>query len=510
MAGDIHRELEDFRREWKEEVTAKSRVEDPVRARGGISSSPGRKARPQFPERRQLEDLDELARGYDLDHVRLGKGANASTSSPTGRTLSKFEGEGPLSALEHYEKGVERETQGNLGDSLTHYRKAYRMNDRVDQEYKKKHFPAALGASTASRYNPSNASPTVPSTAHHSLHGPSATTSATTEPLADLFEASIQPAHPAISDTGLKTCPIANLPLELLAEVLSFAALSDVASLARLSLVCKRLAYVISTEDRIWRRICAGKEYGFGSMRYIFGHLLRPIDSPPPDPSPLPDLSMLAISSTTAPSIPRLVLSTTYPTFRGMFRARPRIRFAGVYISTVNYTRPGASSPNQVTWNTPVHIVTYYRYLRFYRDGSAISLLSTSEPGEVVPYLHAHNLPEEGGSRRIDPEAGVMKQALRGRWRMAPLAEATAGSGEGLTAEPEGNVLVETTAPAPAYTYSMYLALRSGTGSSGPRNTKLAWRGFWSYNRLTDDWAEFQLRNDRAFVWSRVRSWADA
>ena len=33
----------------------------------------------------------------------------------------------PRSALEHYERAVEKEDQGNLGDSLSHYRKAYRV-----------------------------------------------------------------------------------------------------------------------------------------------------------------------------------------------------------------------------------------------------------------------------------------------------------------------------------------------------------------------------------------------
>ena len=33
----------------------------------------------------------------------------------------------PESALEHYEKAVERETQGQLGDSLDLYRKAFKV-----------------------------------------------------------------------------------------------------------------------------------------------------------------------------------------------------------------------------------------------------------------------------------------------------------------------------------------------------------------------------------------------
>lgn len=123
----------------------------------------------------------------------------------------------------------------------------------------------------------------------------------------------------------------------------------------------------------------------------------------------------------------------------------------------------------------------------------------------------------------------VMKHALRGRWRLSPPTEllpptsspstSTASASTSTSAfppEPEGNLLVETRGPTDAYTYRLQLTLRSGTammvggGATATRNTKLVWRGFWSYNRLTDDWAEFGLRNDRAFVWSRVRSWGDA
>ena len=47
------------------------------------------------------------------------------------------------------------------------------------------------------------------------------------------------------------------------------------------------------------------------------------------------------------------------------------------------------------------------------------------------------------------------------------------------------------------------------TGGGKTRNNKLAWMGYWSYNRLTDDWSEFGLRNDKAFFWSRVKSYGD-
>src|SRR6266496_4311798 len=36
------------------------------------------------------------------------------------------------------------------------------------------------------------------------------------------------------------------------------------------------------------------------------------------------------------------------------------------------------------TWIKPIHLVTYYRYLRFFSDGSCITLLTTKEPIQVV------------------------------------------------------------------------------------------------------------------------------
>ena len=236
--------------------------------------------------------------------------------------------------------------------------------------------------------------------------------------------------------------------------------------------------------------------------------------------NPFPPAHSLAME--TEFSIPHtldLRLSTTYPSYRRMHHTRPRLRFPGAYISTVNYARPGASSPSQITWNTPVHIVTYYRYLRFYRDGSCISLLTTTEPLDVIPYLHRENV----GTQATTLPVGVMRNALRGRWKLsAPpelcqtedLVEDGAGEVGGVVrkvneAEREGNLTVETEGVDSKYEYLMELALRSGSSRAGAtRNNKLVWKGFWSWNRLTDDWAEFGLRNDRAFFWSRVKSWS--
>ena len=293
-------------------------------------------------------------------------------------------------------------------------------------------------------------------------------------------------------------CPIATVPEEIIVEILEQVAIRDVASFVRLALVCKRLAYLVATEDRVWKRLALGHEYGFAAMHYDFTCQV--------DGKPLGDddeggiiLGTNAdnedqVSNTPAMSpavATSLIIPSPYPTYRTLFQLRPRIRFNGCYISTVNYTRAGQASPTSVTWNSPIHIVTYYRYIRFLRDGTCISLLTTHEPQDVVPYLYTEHMHKHHGALL----SASMKDAVLGRWRLTgPQPD-----------EQEGTVIIETAGATPKYMYKMVLSL--GSAGRGAKNNKLSWQGYWSYNRLTDDWGEFGLKNDRAFYWSRVRSY---
>ena len=372
--------------------------------------------------------------------------------------------------------------------------------------YNKKHFPPSSSKSKPTNPNPSNAAVTVPTTAHHSLDG--APAPSITQLIASFSSVSSIPTEaPPTEGSPPPPCPIATVPSEILVEILLNTAIADIASFARLSVVCKRLAYLVATEDRIWERLCRGSEYGFTAMHYAFACSISGAPLPLSDPQaadPL-DVSSLSLSHSitfsTARSPPppvSLSLSQSYPTYIQMLRARPRLRFNGCYISTVNYHRPGTSlQSSNATWSSPVHIVTYYRYLRFFRDGSCISLLTTTEPADVVHHLTQENMHSHHSRESMLPSA-VMRHALRGRWRL---------SGHEPEDEGEGDVYIETEGVDPKYMFKMNLSLRSAGRAGGTRNNKLVWRGFWSYNRLTDDWAAFTLRNDRAFFWSRVKSY---
>ncbi|KAI0411655.1 hypothetical protein F5X98DRAFT_356875 [Xylaria grammica] len=125
-----------------------------------------------------------------------------------------------------------------------------------------------------------------------------------------------------------------------------------------------------------------------------------------------------------------------------------------------------------------------------------------------------------------------MASALKGRWRLSSLRDYQDHAGDisgtqrnappqllafntaptqNTTTAPslsssEGDLYIKTEGVVGAkYMYRMDLSLRSAGQSA--RNNKLVWRGFWSYNRLTDDWAQFALKNHKPFFFSRVRSY---
>lgn len=257
----------------------------------------------------------------------------------------------------------------------------------------------------------------------------------------------------------------------------------------------------------------------------------------------------------------RTDIPSPFTSWREVYQSFPRIRFTGIYISTVNYSRPGAHSDlTNVSWGAPIHIVTYYRYLRFYPDGTVISLLTTTEPAEVVRYIskenieslgsnvpaqrrylqahgrpHHHHVPQDKQQQAMTnpiPYAiqNTLRTALKGRWhlespeltsnpndtiaeledlRVPPLSTHEEQVKSGCPEHDPRDLVIETEGIDPRYIFRMHLSLRSAHSRSTnvAKNTRLIWRSFWSYNESTDDWSEFGLRNDRPFVFSRVRGW---
>lgn len=119
-------ELESFRQQWRAEVSAKGGNKKP-----DTSSRTKQPRKPAF-ERLASTNIQEPAGEEEGDHVEpqmyqslAGPSRSEGPSADKSNVGIKRE---PSSALEHYEKAVEKETQGSLGDSLDLYRKAFRVS----------------------------------------------------------------------------------------------------------------------------------------------------------------------------------------------------------------------------------------------------------------------------------------------------------------------------------------------------------------------------------------------
>ncbi|EPS29371.1 hypothetical protein PDE_04320 [Penicillium oxalicum 114-2] len=536
-------ELESFRRQWREEVARRTKstasgtpsdASRSVAAPGAPTTSIHASKKP--PRRattapRDLAEQGPLPDAFDTDGLARQVGDLRVTETHEEAEEDGFTRRAqqePESALEHFERAVEKEAAGNLGDSLQHYRKAYRLDAGVDKAFRNKHYSHVWKKpAQPAPADPASSVPAAPAAP------PEVEVLPTPELIQSFAHLPVPQAEPLIEGDAPPPCPIAHVPSEVLVEILRHVALRDPAAFARMALVCKRFAYHFAHEQHIWKHLCQRPQFGFQGMHYTFAcdDVGRPVYT-------LDEVERYTPFPADAP----VTIPSPLSSWSQVFQCYPRVRFTGIYISTVNYSRPGeVSSFQNVSWNSPIHIVTYYRYLRFYPDGSVVSLLTTTEPVDVVPHISKENVmaarpathkshqrhasdqgyPHAGAAEPVPPVAmNALKHGLRGRWRLVSPLDFT-DDAEDYNSPPSAtskspsfdprDLIVETEGVDPKYRYTMHLSLRSSSVTKAhpnpPRNTKLAWRGFWSYNKMTDDWGEFGLRNDRAYVFRRVRGW---
>lgn len=140
MSDDSNPELESFRRQWRAEVSAKTKPDDSNRHHKSAQPAKSKARRPSVIPQTTAGNLGKESHGEEHSDEDDGHLSPVGESNPVASS-SSVEGADnfsktaavrePHSALEHYEKAVERELQGNLGDSLKLYRKAVRVSGSV-------------------------------------------------------------------------------------------------------------------------------------------------------------------------------------------------------------------------------------------------------------------------------------------------------------------------------------------------------------------------------------------
>lgn len=183
---------------------------------------------------------------------------------------------------------------------------------------------------------------------------------------------------------------------------------------------------------------------------------------------------------------PSITLTTLYERhhsdWRTVFINQPRLRLNGCYIAACHYARPGLSED---AWVRVIHVVEFYRSVRFLPDGTALSLLTTDPPSETV--------------RKLEPGLKA-KGFSKGRWELFE---------DGLEDdEEEGRprgpkVVVEDLRDKSMlkYAFRMVFGLRSTTWG---RWNKLDLLEYYSVNLTNGEVLPLPQKHSRPFHFSRV------
>lgn len=124
-------ELESFRRQWQAEVSGRMQPARSSEAQAAAGPSKPPRNQPHPPLHAAVENL--RSQNNDIEQLD-GENDTRNSTNQAGHSddIEGFETRAvvePQSALEHYEKAVEKEAQGNLGDSLDLYRKAFKVSN---------------------------------------------------------------------------------------------------------------------------------------------------------------------------------------------------------------------------------------------------------------------------------------------------------------------------------------------------------------------------------------------
>ncbi|KAJ1674400.1 hypothetical protein EV182_003349 [Spiromyces aspiralis] len=497
-------ELESFRRQWLKEIAAGQTVST-QRPRRSRSRGAGRSAATRAPAATNASLAAPVTAASGEKEAEALAPSAETTPAPESAPSNHER------AIDYYLAAVICEQEGKLGDALVNYRNAFKHNPNVDVAYrrllqeraqsksKNELKQAEIGlqrqwqANRTSKqhqkhredipmsYVPMGLISVIPDEKALGEKAFPSQLSEVDELVSQFGELSLE-CQPLVESRPVH---INRLPQELIVHVLKILSVIDVQAVGRAAAMCRRLA-MLSRDPHLWRfaniyshihpvsgrTLDARASLGFGSGQDA--HLM-----------PLRPLTMRQLVSE---------LPQYRDDWRAMYMHRPRVRFDGVYISTCNYVRPGS---NDNSFFAPVYLVTYYRYLRFYRDGTCVKLLTPDEPALVVRKL-AWDCRLKGVQRGIYT---VGMAACDGG------ADASDPDGDPLLLHPASlarRVKVVVRDPVRG-AIDFCLELSIGSTHHGKHN-KLSWINYTSIDgdsRIT----EYDLATFKPFYFSRVRSY---
>lgn len=396
-------------------------------------------------------------------------------------------------AIRLFEQAMEKESNGSMSDAVDFYRRAFKLNERVDFLYRKEKVP--VHASQLKQHRGKNSVKKVNEEAVRNID---------VDQLLQSYEhcdaQAPDPANPDHNESvtvrlaGLDLAdpkpvsPLVHLPNEIWLAILEVLVATSPEAWFNFSITCKKHAFIGFGSKNLWRQMC---ELVYPAQNYAENKMYLEAQTPgfsDPDTLPVPRNQLLVV-----PQYKDL--------WKYMIQQRPFIKFCGCYISVVNYYSEGGKAEFSLSWTNPVRLITYYRYLRFYPDGTCIKLLTDLEPVRVVPHFLKYN-----SLRSVAPVADVKgpvapKEGHRiyhGSWTISTSNEVHVAIHDGAV---------------PYYTFHYHY--RVGLGGGVFKHNKLNWIKYYAIRKkMSDDddregeEALFLLRNETAFRFSRVRSYS--
>ncbi|CUM63705.1 uncharacterized protein PRCAT00001289001 [Priceomyces carsonii] len=411
-------------------------------------------------------------------------------------------------AISLFEKAVDRESHGLMSDAVEFYRRAYKINEQVDLLYRTQKLPHAVkrlqeegGKNITKKVDEEkvkaiDVDKLLQSFAYAEVTAPDENSIDPQDSLVIKF-ANLGSNSQEKDLTVTEISPLMSLPSEVWNKILEHLIVMEPDSWFNFSITCKRNAYLGFGSSQLWQKLC----YLVYPNQIYYENLVCMQNRTPSEP-------LINSDSLPVPLDQLVVLSQYKNSWKYMLRHRPFIKFGGCYISVVNYYSEGGKTEFSDSWSNPVRTITYYRYLRFYPDGTCVKVLSSLEPNKVVPYLlklntlrslqHLDSTDLENGNNSSHIKES--HKIYHGRWCLTTLGEVHIEINEG---------------SVPYYDFYYRFEIKSLGGIF--IHSKLTWIKYFAIRKKlpgeshqderVGEEINFSLKNEKPFKFLKVRSY---
>ncbi|KAL1916751.1 uncharacterized protein VTP21DRAFT_5455 [Calcarisporiella thermophila] len=409
----MEEELEEFRKQWRAEVVLaknKAAANDITHLTpSAVNATSNKYSKP--------EDKDSLTE------------QNLSNTKPEDRSAVENSENASERAIKLYSAGVIKEKEGNLSQALINYRLAFKLDSNVMESYREN-----IALHEAQHNDDDSFVRPIHTGNDYDPNMNSKFEKTSVDELVNQFQ---DMEIDFVPENTNKQILLRRLPNELILYIMKHLIIEDFRSVLQLSLTCKKFL-LLTRSQSLWRYLCE--------------HTYRN-----------PSLSKRANSL-----LQEDYLELYQRNWLRMYIERPRVRTEdGIYISVCNYIRPGSSDN---AWYQPIHLVTYFRFLRFFSDFSCISLCSSEEPKEVVRTFH--------------PLMKYKKGLMHGFYRI------------------EGEIVNVTLKESTRPNDTFYVTLKLRSTHRGKHN-KLAWIEYYSIDSRRNDKVEYSLKQMKPYLFRR-------